>query len=81
MHPDGCEAILWRQGLRRCELWVMNGRGELRVFNGDQLMHLEALTPSGYARAQELRNVTVVVVERHSGHTSYATRIAAARGG
>jgi hypothetical protein len=36
MHPDGCEAILRREGPRRCELWVMNGRSELRVFNGDQ---------------------------------------------
>ena len=59
MRPDGCEAILWRQGQRRCELWVMNGRGELRVFNGDQLMRLEALTPSGYARAQELRQQAI----------------------
>ena len=50
MHPDGCEVILWREGPRRCELWVMHGRGELRVFDGDQLMRLEALTPGGYAR-------------------------------
>jgi hypothetical protein len=59
MHPDGCEAILWREGPHRCELWIIGGRGELRIFNSDQLTRVEALTSSGYARAQELRQQVV----------------------
>jgi len=59
MHPDACEAILWREGPYRCELWIIGGRGELRIFNADQLTRVEALTPSGYARIRELRQEAV----------------------
>jgi hypothetical protein len=59
-HLDGCEAIVWREGTHRCELWTVDGQGELRVFNGDRLTHFETLEHGhGYARAQELRAQTL----------------------
>ena len=64
MHPHGCAAILWREGPYRCELWIIGGRGELRIFNDDQLTRVEALTPSGYARIRELRHQAIA----HEGH-------------
>ena len=58
-HPDGCEAILWREGSRRCELWTVDGIGILKVFDGEALIYQELRTRvvSCYQRAQELREV------------------------
>ena len=34
---DGCQCVIWRQGDRRCELWVVGGVSHVRVYSGDQL--------------------------------------------
>ena len=55
-HPDGCEIIAWHQGTRRCELWTVSGKGELRIFDEATLIHRELLTDGkGYRVAETLR--------------------------
>ena len=55
-HPDGCEIIAWHRGNRRCELWSVAGRGELRIFDEAILIHRELLTGgSSYRVAEALR--------------------------
>ena len=63
-HPDGCEIIAWHQGTRRCELWTISGKGELRIFDETTLIHRDLLTVgTGYRMAEVLR-------ERYGGGTS-----------
>jgi hypothetical protein len=54
-----CECVVWRDGERRCELWMIDGIAHLRVFAGERLIMQElADRKSGYARAEELRQET-----------------------
>jgi len=53
-HPDGCEIIAWREGDRRCELWAVKGKGELRIFDGATLIHRESLSEGGGSRLAEV---------------------------
>ena len=57
--PDRCECVVWREGERRCELWMISGIAHLRLFGGANLVRQELAERSrAYARAQELRGLT-----------------------
>jgi hypothetical protein len=65
-HPDGCECIVWRVGTLRCELWSIAGAGVLKVFDGPDLTHEEALLAGTcYQRAEELRRTAMHESSRH----------------
>ena len=50
--------MFWRQGQRRCELWMASGGPELRVFCRDTLLYKErAPLEALYLRAEELREL------------------------
>ena len=50
------ELIMWREGARRCELWMCSGVAELRLFSGTTLLYKErAPIDSLYERAEQLR--------------------------
>lgn len=50
------ELVMWREGSRRCELWMSGGVPELRVFSGSMLVYKErAPIDSLYERAEQLR--------------------------
>ena len=50
------QLVFWRQGDRRCELWMKGGIPELRIYIGDVLLHKEiAPLESLYDRAERLR--------------------------
>jgi hypothetical protein len=50
-----CECVVWREGERRCEFWLISGRAHLRVFEGHRLLREEPAERYGaYVRAQEL---------------------------
>jgi hypothetical protein len=52
------ELIMWRDGARRCELWMSSGVPELRVFTGNTLLYKErAPIESLYERAEQLRGL------------------------
>ena len=40
-HDDPFEAVMWREGDHRCELWVTDIGHELRVYVSDVLTHRE----------------------------------------
>jgi hypothetical protein len=37
---------MWREGRYHCELWIIEGVGELRVYVSDVLTHREPVRPS-----------------------------------
>jgi hypothetical protein len=52
------ELILWRDGSRRCELWMSSGVPELRLFTDNTLLYKErAPIESLYERAEQLRGL------------------------
>jgi hypothetical protein len=51
-----CECVVWRDGDRRCELWMVNGIGHLRLFDGEVLLVDEpALSGALWAQTLALR--------------------------
>lgn len=52
------ELVMWRDGARRCELWMSSGVPELRLFAGNTLLYKErAPIESLYERAEQLRGL------------------------
>jgi hypothetical protein len=52
------ELIMWRDGPRRCELWMSSGVPELRLFTDNTLLYKErAPIESLYERAEQLRGL------------------------
>jgi hypothetical protein len=50
--------VFWRQGQRRCELWMASGGPELRIFCQDTLLYKErAPLEALYSRAEQLREL------------------------
>jgi hypothetical protein len=50
------QLVFWRDGERRCELWMKQGAPELRIYIGDTLCHKEhAPLEALYERAEQLR--------------------------
>ena len=50
--------VMWRDGARRCELWMSSGVPELRLFAGSTLLYKErAPIESLYERAEQLRGL------------------------
>jgi hypothetical protein len=50
------ELVMWREGSRRCELWMSSGVPELRLFTGTMLVYTErAPIESLCERAEQLR--------------------------
>jgi hypothetical protein len=67
MEHDGDEsAVLWREGNHRCELWMIDGVAELRVYVSDVLTYRETVQPStrGLRRAAELRAAAQAEIDR-----------------
>ena len=51
------QLVFWKDGDRRCELWMRGGSPELRIYIGDTLLHKEvAPLEALYHRAERLRN-------------------------
>jgi hypothetical protein len=51
------QLVFWREGERRCELWMSAGSPELRIYVGDMLLYKEhAPLESLYERAEQLRD-------------------------
>jgi hypothetical protein len=49
---------MWREGSRRCELWMSSGVPELRLFTDNTLLYKErAPIESLYERAEQLREL------------------------
>ena len=61
MRPsDGREAIIWREGVFRCELWTVNGQSELRIYHSETLRLVETPAPgTGHHRAHVLRRMAL----------------------
>ena len=54
---SSAEIVVWRDGARRCELWVVSGVAHLRVYDGDDLKYEEpAPHQNASARAEDLRS-------------------------
>jgi hypothetical protein len=53
---SSAEIVVWRDGARRCELWVISGVAHLRVYDGDDLKCEEAVQQNASARAEDLRS-------------------------
>lgn len=52
------ELVMWRDGSRRCELWMLSGVPELRLFIGNMLVYKErAPIESLYERSEQLRGL------------------------
>jgi hypothetical protein len=52
------QLVFWRDGTRRCELWMSSGVPELRLFADNVLFYKErAPLDSLYARAEHLRGL------------------------
>lgn len=50
------QLVFWRDGQRRCELWMSSGVPELRVFAAGTLIYMErAPVESLHQRAEQLR--------------------------
>ena len=62
--PDGpqaiseqCERVIWREEERRCELWIVDGRGCLRLFDGERMLTEEpVLREAIWGQAMALRS-------------------------
>ena len=39
------EVVVWREGSRRCELWIVAGAAHLRIYDGDSLKYEERAPP------------------------------------
>jgi hypothetical protein len=56
---ETCESVVWRELDRRCELWMINGSGCLRLFEGDRMLTEEpVLQGAVWAQAIALRTWT-----------------------
>jgi hypothetical protein len=52
------ELVMWRDGSRRCELWMSSGVPELRLFADNVVVYKErAPIESLYERAEQLRGL------------------------
>ena len=50
------ELVFWRDGQRRCELWMLSGAPELRIYLGEVLSYKErAPLDALHQRAEQLR--------------------------
>lgn len=56
--PGSCELVVWRDGSCRSELWMIDGKAFLRLYETDTLVLQEpAERGRAYYRAQELRRL------------------------
>jgi hypothetical protein len=50
------QLVFWKQGDRRCEMWMKGGIPELRIYVGDVLLYKEVTSLEAlYDRAEQLR--------------------------
>ena len=60
MQSEGCECVIWRHGVVRCELWSTGRLGVLKVFDGSVLTRQESFQNGAwYHRAQQLRRLVI----------------------
>ena len=82
MPASHCELVIWRDGVRRCELWTIDGREWLRVFEGDSVMFEErTFLKSSQVRGMALRHLPLEeharLVRRSAELASEAERLLA----
>ena len=49
------ECVIWRDGARRCELWLLGGVEYLRVYDAGRLLTQQPATADAVARARQIR--------------------------
>ena len=67
-HQESCEAIMWREGDHRCELWATDGGHELRVYISDVLTHREPVRASTRGLQQAARLLAAAQAAIRSKH-------------
>ena len=63
---DFVEAIMWREGRHRCELWTTDNGYELRVYVSDMLTHSEPVRFSTRGLQQAARLLASARAEIYS---------------